>query len=274
MAKKKKRHPAYSARSSTGGGVATTTGRGAGAAPTVKPAPAEPGGPNRLARKEEARRQREAIQRRIARRRVLRRAGIAALVVAVVAGVSAYVALKPNPAKAAGCGAVQTIRPYPNNQDRAHINAQGVVKTPPALSTYPSTPPASGPHNLSTLAAGVYASPPEVDKTIHSLEHGSVIIWYNPQRSSSSELQKIESLYRQTASNDHVIVAPYNYPDQGAAGHLAAGKSMVLVAWHHVQSCTSINLAAAKSFVAGYRTPTGSVPNAYKGDAPEAGSAI
>jgi hypothetical protein len=263
--------------SSAESGVATTTTRGRGpvVAPPVKPAPAAPGGPNRQVRKDEARRQREAIRRRMARRRFLQRAGIVVLVVAVVSGVGIYVALKPNVAKAAGCGSVQTIAPYnPAALDRAHITAQGQVKTPPALSTYRTHPPTSGPHDPAPLNAGVYTTPPGIYHALHSLEHGTVIVWFAPGAAGNSELQKIESFYRQTANNDHLIVAPYSYPDQGAAGTLPAGKQIVLVAWHHMQECSNFSLAAVKSFVSAYRTPTGSIPAGYKGDAPEAGSAI
>ena len=278
MAKKKKRRPTSSGRTGGTGGVATTTaGRGGSTAPAVKPAPSTPGGPNRLVRKEEARRQREAIRRRMARRRFLQRAGIVALVVVVVAAVGFYVALKPSASKAAGCGSVQTVAPYnPITLDRAHINSAGQVKTPPPLSKYRSHPPTSGPHELDPLNAGVYTTPPDVFRTIHSLEHAAVIIWFAPSAANSSALQKIESFYRQAPNNDHVIVAPYNYPAQGAFGSLPAGKQMVLVAWHHMEQCKSLSLDAAKSFVAAYRVPGGStvLPAGYKGDAPEAGSAI
>jgi Protein of unknown function (DUF3105) len=274
MAKKKKRRPTPAGRS---GSVATTTSarRETTTVPAIRPEPGTPGGPNRLARKEEARRQREAIRRRMARRRFLRRAGVVALAVAVVAGVGAYVALKPNPAKAAGCGSVETNSPYdPASQDRAHINEQGVVKTPPRLSTYRTQPPTSGPHDLNPLSAGVYAAPPDVYRTIHSLEHGAVIIWFDPKAVGNAELRKIQSIYQQAANNDHVIVAPYDYPQEG--GTLPAGKKMVLVAWHHMQQCTNINLAAANDFVKSYRATVvnGVIDPAYRGDAPEAGSAI
>ncbi len=277
MAKKKKRRPTSSSRTGAGGVATTTTGRGETTVPAVKPAPSTPGGPNRLARKEEARRQREAIRRRMARRRFLQRAGIVALVVVVVAAVGVYVALKPSAAKAAGCGGVQTVAPYnPTTLDRAHISAQGQVKTPPPLSKYRTHPPTSGPHGLDPLGAGVYATSPDVFRTIHSLEHAAVIIWFAPSAANSSALQKIESFYRQAANNDHVIVAPYNYPAQGTSGLLPAGKKMVLVAWHHMEQCKSLSLDAAKSFIAAYRVPGGStvLPAGYKGDAPEAGSAI
>jgi hypothetical protein len=60
--------------------------------PKVAVAPATPDGPNRKVRKEEARRQREAIQRKASRRKFYRW-GVAALVVLVIAGVGTAVAL-------------------------------------------------------------------------------------------------------------------------------------------------------------------------------------
>jgi Protein of unknown function (DUF3105) len=272
MAKKKNRRPTPTGRS---GGVATTTTRGETPVPSIKPEPSSPGGPNRLARKEEARKQREAIRRRMARRRFLQRAGIVALAVAVVAGVGAYVALKPNAAKNAGCGSVQTIAPYdPASLDRAHINEQGQVKTPPAIASYRSQPPTSGPHGLNPLDAGTYAATPDLYRSIHSLEHGAVIIWFDPRAAGSTELRKIQNFYNQSANKDHTIIAPYSYPEKG--GTLPASKKMVLVAWHHMEQCTNINLAAAKDFVKSFRAivENGVIDPEYRGDAPEAGSAI
>jgi hypothetical protein len=204
--------------------------------------------------------------------------GIVAVVALVAAGVSAYLVLKPSAAADAGCGPVRVIRPFPGDPtlDRTHIGPTSVVKTAPPLSSYSSIPPTSGPHNPSPLPAGVYDSPQPVDRMIHSLEHGSVIIWYRPGNTSQA-LQDIKAFYQQPSEQDHVIVAPYSYPDQGAAGVLPTGQAMVMDAWHHLQSCGTVSLGAAKSFVKGYRTPTvsgGGAPPGYKGDAPEAGAAI
>jgi len=50
---------------------------------------------------------------------------------------------------------------------------------------------------------------------------------------------------------------------------------MALVAWHHIQYCDHLSLAAVKEFVASYRVTTGSTATAaYKGDASEIGVAI
>src|SRR5438093_906993 len=75
--------------------------------------------------------------------------------------------------QAAGCGPVQTIPAYSGAPDQAHIGTQ--VASPPPLTRYPSTPPASGPHDPAPQGAGVYPSPPPVYSTIHSLEHGAAV---------------------------------------------------------------------------------------------------
>jgi uncharacterized protein DUF3105 len=117
----------------------------------------------------------------------------------------------------------------------------------------------------------VYADPPNVYSVIHSLEHGAAVIWYDPKLERSPRLQQIKDFYGDPANNDHVIVAPYSYPDQAAAGHLPNGKQMVLTGWHHMESCNSLSLDAVKGFVLQYAA---SGKSSYRGDAPEAGAAI
>jgi hypothetical protein len=142
----------------------------------------------------------------------------------------------------------------------------------PALSTYPSVPPTSGPHADSPLAAGVYPSPPAMDQLIHSLEHGAAIVWYDPNASGAA-LTEIQDFYRDADVGSRVIVAPYDYPDEGAAGSLPAGTGMALVSWHRLQTCTDVNLAAAFGFTARYASPSYSGED-YLGDAPEPGAAL
>jgi len=241
----------------------------------------------RRSRREEARRYRESIRRKATRRRYLRNATYGLLAVVVV-GAIVYGTTRtkhgaalgaqertlldqaPSQAEAAGCGPVQTTSAYSGAPDQAHIGAQ--VASSPALSSYPSTPPASGPHDSSPLGADVYPSPPSIYSAIHSLEHGAAIIWYAPT-ASGAELGRIKSFFGDPSNRDHVIVAPYSYPDQGAAGRLPAGKEMVLVAWHHIESCARPSLAAAFDFVAHYRFPA-PAGESYKGDAPEQGAPI
>ena|SRR5205823_693725 len=74
--------------------------------PKVTVAPASPDGPNRKIRKEEARRQREALQRRAARRRFYRW-GVVALIVVAALGTGTALVIANN-GKGSGTGASPT----------------------------------------------------------------------------------------------------------------------------------------------------------------------
>jgi hypothetical protein len=232
-------------------------------------------------RKEQARREREDLQRKMAGSRRNRRIAVGIAIVVVV-GIIAFLLTRPEPVRAApeallkdasqakqdaGCGEPTDVGPYqPEDQDRAHVASDKF----PALSTYPSTPPASGPHNEIALPPGVYDSPPPVDRVIHSLEHGAAIVWYAPGTPQAT-IDELGTFYAAADVGDRVIVAPYDYPDEGEAGSLPAGVQMSLVAWHVKQECAKANLAAAFDFTSSYAAPPfGQRP--YLGSAPEAGA--
>jgi hypothetical protein len=232
-------------------------------------------------RKEQARRERIELQRKAARSRRNRRIVVVGLAV-VVAGVAIFAFTRPGTevpspqellanvedARAqAGCGEIQDVGPFqPRAQDQAHVEAI------PPLSAYASTPPASGPHSEITFGAGVYSTPPPLERVLHSLEHGAAVVWYAPD-SSEQELDRIRAFYEDQEVGGRVIVAPYDYPQQGVAGVLPAGAQMSLVAWHHVQSCERLDLAAAFGFSSSYAAPPFGQQQ-YRGNAPEAGLAF
>ena len=234
----------------------------------------------------------------MARRRRNRTIGLVLVVVAVVTMVvavfltaggsgipSASDLLKEAPAaqKTAGCDTVQSTPNYQNAPgkdpaiDHEHIGSAPDVATSPPLSTYPTTPPASGPHDPTPLTAGIYSSPPDVYSSIHALEHGGAIIWY-PPGTSGEQLDQLLAFYGQTrkeanVGQDRVIIAPYSYPDQGTAGQLSSGAQMALVAWHRLQICSNVNLAVAFDFTSQYEYPVLD-GRTYKGVAREPGGVM
>ena len=250
-------------------------------------------------KKEQARLERERIQQQMRARTRRRNIGLVLVALAaVVAVVVVFVVLPssgsgdlPKPAdllaqakdatSASSCTAVQKEGFYDGipegasgYDDQTHIGAGSQFPTMPPLKTYPSVPPASGPHNPTPLPHGVYDSPPPIDQAIHSMEHAGAIIWYNPDASASAlaTIQQIKDFYSQKddVGQSKVIVAPYDYPDQGEAGRLPAGTSMALVSWHNLQTCTTPSLAVAFDFTSQY---TNAYPDrTYIGDAPEAGN--
>jgi Protein of unknown function (DUF3105) len=171
-------------------------------------------------------------------------------------------------AVANGCGPVQVVPPYsPQDEDRAHVTEL------PSLSDYASRPPASGPHFPTPLPAGVYTSPPSLGAAIHSLEHGAVIVWYDPSAAVSPAIAEIEAFFALPEEVDHVILAPFDDPDQGEAGRLPVGQQMAVVAWHRVQACATPSLAVAYAFVFAFRADI-THPERYQGEAPEPGLQI
>jgi hypothetical protein len=119
----------------------------------------------------------------------------------------------------------------------------------------------------------VYADPPPIADAIHSIEHGAAIVWLAPEALSDPQVERIESFFRLGNERNHVIVAPYDYPEQGQEGRLPEGKGMALVAWHRLQLCDRPSLAVAFAFVERYRFNLWR-RGSYRGDAPEKYSPI
>jgi hypothetical protein len=229
-------------------------------------------------RKEQARREREQLQRKMTASRRNRRIVVSVGAVAVIA-VTVFFLTRPEPVWAepeellrnaaaanqrAGCGSPEDVGPFqPEDRDREH----GPI---PPLSSFPSTPPASGPHSANPLPSGVYNTPPPIDRLIHSLEHGAAIVWYSPAVTGQA-LDELTAFYESADVGSRVIVAPYDYPDEGEAGSLPQGVQMSLVAWHTVEQCARVDVAAAFDFTSSYGAPPfGERP--YLGSAPEAGA--
>jgi hypothetical protein len=166
-------------------------------------------------------------------------------------------------ATAAGCGDVQDIDAYQGAPDGGHIGVN--VPEAPPLSSYPSQPPTSGPHDQSPLPAGIYPTPPPVYRTIHSLEHAAVVIWHRPN-APEGQVQRLADFFRGDDRIEKVIVAPYDYSStDGEAGVLPAGTNIALVAWHRMRTCQRISLPVAFQFVEDFRNG---------GEAPEPGAGI
>ncbi|MEX0991068.1 MAG: DUF3105 domain-containing protein [Actinomycetota bacterium] len=275
MTKKKKRKRPYTPPAQAGGDPE--------APESVKPAPPPRGGaaPERRERKDEVRRAKERELKRWQRRQFVRKALIFLVVVGAIAGgvlfftrkqaekkseFSGLIAQAAAATKAASCSPVEDVGGYSDEaSDAIHVDEM------PALSSYASQPPASGPHAGFTFPAGVETKAPELGPVLHSLEHGAAVIWYKPGGEDDPEFKEIADFVK--ANNDHTIMAPYDYPDEGDAGKLTNGTQMVLVAWHHVQTCKELSLPVVAKFLSEYRYPTlGDLP--YEGIAPEKGAVI
>ncbi|MCL8024364.1 DUF3105 domain-containing protein [Nocardioides bruguierae] len=135
----------------------------------------------------------EPVRRGSARRRVAVLAGV------VVAG-AAVVAAAAVPGSDAGIEAtgLSAVRAY-ENLDRTHI--QGDV-------TYPHSPPVGGLHDPKWLECGVYSAQVREENVVHDLEHGTVLITYEPGLDDDG-IATLAALLP-----DNGILSPW--PEQGA----------------------------------------------------------
>lgn len=68
---------------------------------------------------------------------------------------------------------------------------------------YPSLPPTSGYHAMSPAEWGYYENTVTDEEMVHNLEHGAVIIFYNPQLITATELGKLITTFNNLYKRDH-----------------------------------------------------------------------
>jgi hypothetical protein len=70
---------------------------------------------------------------------------------------------------------------------------------------YKTNPPTSGDHNEFPAEDGEYLKPPEMENLVHSLEHGRVILWFQPNAPAQVKGQ-MNALFQEDSY--HMLLAP------------------------------------------------------------------
>ncbi len=174
-------------------------------------------------------------------------------------------------ASAASCG--NLITKAPTGLSQSGVNGNHV-----AIGTvihYPDSPPAFGQHWPNFLAASEYRNfytptdRPELERMVHSLEHGHTLIWYDDTIKAGSKaytaLQQLADKYTNTTT--YVNVLPWKSTDGGtfpsgmhvAMTHWTGSGNQQLGVWKY---CGQPSGAVISEFVTKY-------PNT---DSPEGGA--
>jgi hypothetical protein len=82
--------------------------------------------------------------------------------------------------------------------------------------------PTSGTHSPHDLRFGFYKEKPPVEKLVHNLEHGDVIIYYNPD-SKPEIIDKLNELTHYKKAGSGILAVPY--------GDVVTSNEIVLTAW-------------------------------------------
>lgn len=122
--------------------------------------------------------------------------------------------------------------------------------------TYNSNPPTSGPHYPYPAGWGIYKNPPADEFLVHNLEHGGVIISYNPNRIKVQELERLRAQARSLSKfNARIIVTPRPNLDSAIA----------LTSWGYLKKLDRYNPVVVKVF---YDTHIGRGPECEEGLCP------
>jgi hypothetical protein len=78
--------------------------------------------------------------------------------------------------------------------------------------TYNSNPPSSGKHYNLPQDAGIYTTAPADGHLVHSLEHGAIILWYNPQQVSKQQLMQLTKLFKSINLDKKIMTPRLNLP--------------------------------------------------------------
>ncbi len=115
---------------------------------------------------------------------------------------------------------------------------------PDPYSTLPAT---SGPHwDPSGVAAwGAYSTPQNESQLIHNLEHGGIVIWYDPDALDDAQVSELTSYVEgQVASGISgrfkFIVSPWDGPDLGG--------EVAVTAWRHLLKLDAFDMNAIRAF--------------------------
>ncbi len=169
-------------------------------------------------------REAEAEARRLAAARSMRnrRLAIGAGIAVVLIGAIVFLATRPPPA------ALANVETFPD-QGQAHLSAADPAPE------YNSNPPTSGPHASGAAVCGIYREAPPDINLVHDLEHGVVVVYYDPVAAADVR-EDIESFARDAGS--HVIVAPREGMDTPIA----------LTAWTHLLRLDEFDRSALDVF--------------------------
>ena len=116
---------------------------------------------------------------------------------------------------------------YPSS---AHVPGQSLGPNPPLT-------PAGGHHYGGTVQVGIYDSPVNDGRAIHSLEHGIVWITYQPDLVSDAELATLQAIASDFAAD--TILSP----------RLENSFPVIIVSWERRLTQTDLDEAMLREFV-------------------------
>ena len=153
----------------------------------------------------------------------------------------------------------------------AHVEVGASCRSNPAScgldgNPYSSLPGTSGPHWDTPANWGVYTTPQEESQLIHNLEHGGIVIWYDPEALDADEVATLaQYVETQTASG---ISGRFKFILSPWGGDDPLPSPIVVTAWRHSLELETADTDAIGEFT---RAHYGRSPEPNGGPGPPAG---
>jgi hypothetical protein len=111
---------------------------------------------------------------------------------------------------------------------------------------YSSLPATSGPHWGTPANWGVYSTPQAESQLIHNLEHGGVVIWYDPELIDAEGIAELEQFVR--AQNATGVSGRYKFIVSPWGGEEPLPSPVVATSWRWVLELEEADAAAIDEF--------------------------
>ncbi len=133
----------------------------------------------------------------------------------------------------------------------AHVSPGSACRTTPqtcgvATDPYTSLPATSGPHWDTPANWGVYATTQSESQLIHNLEHGGIVIWYDPAQLDAAQISQLTDYVETQVAQG--IGGRYKFILSPWAGEELAGP-IAVTAWRHLLFLDEVDIGAIDSFV-------------------------
>lgn len=132
---------------------------------------------------------------------------------------------------------ISQVESFPSNGND-HVDTGSQIE-------YERIPPLSGTHYGNTVGAGFYDETPALGSLVHTLEHGAVVVYYDPDAltpEAEASLRAWAKNHRGTWSS--IVVAPHPKEDPE--------HPYVLTAWRHELTLDEYDAEAVQAFAAEY----------------------
>jgi hypothetical protein len=132
-----------------------------------------------------------------------------------------------------------------------HVDVGTTCRSPEAPcgpDPYSSLPATSGPHwDPSGIANwGVYPTPQNETQLIHNLEHGGIVIWYDPDALDDAQVAELTSYVEGQVSSG--ISGRYKFILTPWGGNVDLGAAVAATAWRHLLKLDTFDMDAIRAF--------------------------